>query len=59
MLFDGLAHITPLQERALSKGSWRLLATVANRMPTAASYQGTRRHGPRFDVLRIACGRIA
>lgn len=59
MLFEGLASIAPLLERALSEGSWRLVATVANRMPTAASYQGTRRHGPRFDVLRIAYGRIA
>ena len=38
MLFEGLGVIGPLLENALSEGDWRLLPTVANRMPTAASY---------------------
>ena len=63
MLFEGLAHITPLLERALSEGSWRLLATVANRMPTAASYLrapgDTVYRAFKFDVLRVVDGRIA
>jgi RNA polymerase sigma-70 factor (ECF subfamily) len=62
-LFEGLATIAPLLERALSEGDWRLLPTMANRMPTAASY--LRRPGDtvhrafKFDVLRIVGGRIA
>ena len=56
MLFEGLDVIGPLLERALSEGDWRLLPTVANRMPTAASYlraPGDTIHRPfKFDVLR-------
>ena len=37
-LFEGLDVIGPLLANALSEGDWRLLPTVANRMPTAASY---------------------
>jgi RNA polymerase sigma-70 factor (TIGR02960 family) len=62
-LFEGLATIAPLLERALETGDWRLMPTLANRMPTAASY--VRRPGDsihrafKFDVLRIVDGRIA
>lgn len=63
MLFEGLVNIAPLLERALSEGSWRLVATVANRMPTAASYlkaPGDSIHRAfKLDVLRIVDGRIA
>jgi RNA polymerase sigma-70 factor (TIGR02960 family) len=66
MLFDGLAEIVPLMQRGLvdeREGDWRLVPTVANRMPTAATY--LRRFGDsefrafKFDVLRIRDGRIA
>jgi RNA polymerase sigma-70 factor (TIGR02960 family) len=62
-IFDGLAAIAPLLERALGEGEWRLVATEANRMPTAASY--LRRPGDsefrafKFDVLRVQRGAIA
>jgi RNA polymerase sigma-70 factor (ECF subfamily) len=62
-IFEGLATIAPLLERALREGEWRLVPTLANRMPTAASY--LRRDGDsqfrafKFDVLRIENGRIA
>ena len=45
------------------EGDWRLVPTVANRMPTAASY--LRRNGDtefrafKFDVLRIEDGLVA
>jgi RNA polymerase sigma-70 factor (TIGR02960 family) len=64
-LFDGLAMVRPLLERALGEerdGDWRLVPTMANRMPSAASY--LRRPGDsefrafKFDVLRIADGAI-
>ena len=63
MLFEGLATIAPLLERALSEGEWRLVPTTANRMPTAASYM--RAPGDsifrafKLDVLRVVDGRIA
>ena len=62
-LYEGLETIAPLLERALSEGEWRLVPTLANRMPTAASY--LRRPGDsefrafKFDVLRIEDGLIA
>jgi RNA polymerase sigma-70 factor (TIGR02960 family) len=62
-IFEGLAAIAPLLERALGEGEWRLVATQANRMPTAASY--LRQPGDsefrafKFDVLRIQGGVIA
>jgi len=65
MCFDGLAEIKPLLERAFGPdrdGDWRLLPTMANRQPTAASY--LRRPGDsefrafKFDVLRISGGSI-
>ncbi|MEA3184225.1 MAG: hypothetical protein QOJ74_702 [Ilumatobacteraceae bacterium] len=61
--FQGIAEIGPLLQNALAEGDWRLLPTVANRMPTAASY--LRREGDtefrafKFDVLRIVDGKIA
>jgi RNA polymerase sigma-70 factor (ECF subfamily) len=62
-LFEGLDVIEPLLERALSEGEWRLVPTLANRMPTAASYfrapGDTRFRAFKFDVLRIADGRVA
>lgn len=66
LVFDGLAAIRPLLERAFGEhrdGDWRLVPTVANRVPTAASY--LRRRGDsefrafKFDVLRIEGGKIA
>jgi len=63
MLFEGLDVIRPLLTNALSEGDWRLLPTIANRMPTAASY--LRAEGEtvyrafKLDVLRVADGRIA
>jgi RNA polymerase sigma-70 factor (TIGR02960 family) len=63
LLFEGLEVIGPLMARALAEGEWRLLPTMANRMPTAASY--LRQPGDtvfrafKFDVLRIRDGKIA
>ena len=63
MRFDGLEGLRPLLERAFGPdrdGDWRLVPTMANRMPTAASY--LRRPGDaefrafKFDVLRIEGG---
>jgi RNA polymerase sigma-70 factor (TIGR02960 family) len=62
-LFEGLDSIAPLLQNALRDGEWRLLPTIANRMPTAASY--LRQPGDsvfrafKFDVLRIEDGKIA
>ena len=65
LVFDGLTTIRPFLERAFGvdrDGDWRLVATWANRMPTAASY--LRRPGDsefrafKFDVLRIEGGAI-
>jgi RNA polymerase sigma-70 factor (TIGR02960 family) len=64
--FEGIEAITPLLDRAFGvdrDGDWRLVPTMANRMPTAASY--LRRPGDtefrafKFDVLRIEGGVIA
>jgi RNA polymerase sigma-70 factor (TIGR02960 family) len=61
--FEGLESIAPLLQNALRDGEWRLVPTMANRMPTAASY--LRKPGDsefrafKFDVLRIEDGRIA
>ena len=55
--------IAPLLENALREGDWRLRATVANRMPTAASYRrapgDTIYRAFKFDVLRVVDGKIA
>jgi RNA polymerase sigma-70 factor (TIGR02960 family) len=65
MCFDGTDEVGELLQRGFGperEGDWRLVATMANRMPTAASY--LRRHGDtafrafKFDVLRIADGKI-
>jgi RNA polymerase sigma-70 factor (ECF subfamily) len=62
-LFEGLDKIGPLLRNALREGEWRLLPTLANRMPTAASYlrqEGdTQFRAFKFDVLRIENGLIA
>jgi RNA polymerase sigma-70 factor (ECF subfamily) len=61
--FEGLDSIAPLLQNALRDGEWRLVPTMANRMPTAASY--LRQPGDsvyrafKFDVLRIEDDRIA
>ena len=63
--FDGIEQIKPLLERAFGPdrdGDWRLAPTLANRMPTAASY--LRRPGDttfrafKLDVLRTEHGKI-
>jgi RNA polymerase sigma-70 factor (ECF subfamily) len=65
LVFDGMTMVSQLLERAFGEdrdGDWRLVPTVANRMPTAASY--LRRPGDsefrafKFDVLRIENGLI-
>ncbi len=61
--YEGIASIGPLMQGALNDGEWRLVPTLANRMPTAASY--LRRPGDtefrafKFDVLRIEDGQVA
>jgi RNA polymerase sigma-70 factor (TIGR02960 family) len=61
--FDGLQSIAPLMQVAMAEGTWRLVPTSANRMPTAASY--LRRAGDtefrafKLDVLRLQGGKIA
>jgi RNA polymerase sigma-70 factor (TIGR02960 family) len=64
--FDGLEMIMPLMERAMGPerdGDWRLVPTMANRMPTAASYLrvpgDSKFRAFKFDVLRIRDGKIA
>ena len=63
MLFEGIDVIGRCSTNALSEGDWRLLPTIANRMPTAASYLrapgDTVHRAFKFDVLRIVDGRIA
>ena len=65
-LFEGIETIAPFLERAFGEdkeGDWRLVATNANRMPTAASYLrqpgDTAYRAFKFDVLRIEKGVIA
>ncbi len=63
-VYDGLDAIRPLLEHGLTApGEWRLVATRANRMPTAASYlkatDDTEFRAFKFDVLRIEGGKIA
>ena len=66
MVFEGRELITGALTTAFgieSEGDWRLLPTVANRLPAAASY--LRRHGEteflafKLDVLRIVDGGVA
>jgi RNA polymerase sigma-70 factor (TIGR02960 family) len=65
-LYDGLDMLAPLLERAFGperEGDWRLVPTMANRMPAAVSY--LRRPGDtefrafKVDVLRIEHGEVA
>lgn len=63
VLFEGIDVIGPLLRRALSEGEWRLVPTMANRMPTAASYRRLSGDSAfrafKFDVLRIEDGLVA
>ncbi len=66
LCFEGLDAIAPLLERAFGEnrdGDWRLVPTMANRMPAAASYLrrpgDTRFRAFKLDVLRIRGTRIA
>ncbi len=65
-LYEGREAIAPLMQRAFgpdSPGEWRLLPTVANRLPAAASY--LREPGSsefrafKLDVIRVEDGAIA
>jgi RNA polymerase sigma-70 factor (ECF subfamily) len=65
-LYDGLEMLAPLLERAFGEdreGDWRLLPTMANRMPAAASYLrktgDTEFRAFKMDVLRVEGGEIA
>ena len=56
-LFEGIDVIGPLLDNALREGEWRLVPTLANRMPTAASYRlapgDTVWRAFKFDVIRV------
>jgi RNA polymerase sigma-70 factor (TIGR02960 family) len=63
-VYEGLDAVRSLIEEGLTgRGEWRLVATAANRMPTAATY--LKAHGDtefrafKFDVLRIEGGEVA
>jgi RNA polymerase sigma-70 factor (TIGR02960 family) len=62
-LYDGVAQIGPMIERAASMGEWRLVGAWANRQPAAVSY--LRQPGDselrafKIDVLRMRDGLIA
>ena len=62
-LFEGLQAVRELMASAEATGEWRLVATRANRMPTAASYLrqagDTEFRAFKLDVLRVEGGRIA
>ncbi len=62
-LFEGLAAIRQLVERARDTGTWRLLPTWANRQPAAACYLLDPASGEfrafKLDVLGLAEGKIA
>jgi RNA polymerase sigma-70 factor (ECF subfamily) len=64
--FNGIAEVGPLLVAAFGPdrlGDWRLLPTMANRMPTAASYLRAPSQAEfrafKFDVIRIAGGKVA
>jgi RNA polymerase sigma-70 factor (TIGR02960 family) len=61
--FEGRDSIAPLLRNAQTLGDWRLVPTLANRMPAAASYlrrpYDTEYRALKLDVLRIDAGRIA
>jgi RNA polymerase sigma-70 factor (ECF subfamily) len=65
-LYEGLEQLMPLLERAFGEerdGDWRLLPTMANRMPSAASYLrrpgDTKFRAMKLDVLRVDEDRIS
>src|SRR5205814_520808 len=65
-LYDGLDMVAPLMERAFGEerdGDWRLVPTMANRMPAAVSYVrktgDTELRAFKVDVRRIEDGEIA
>jgi RNA polymerase sigma-70 factor (TIGR02960 family) len=65
-LYQGIDQVLPLMARAFeddSIGEWRLIATRANRMPTAASYLrapgDSEYRAFKFDVIRVQNGLIA
>jgi RNA polymerase sigma-70 factor (TIGR02960 family) len=62
-LYQGRDTIAPLLADAMRMGEWRLVATSANRMPTAASYfrapGDTVFRAFKLDVLRVRDGSIA
>ena len=62
-VFEGRDAIAGLMARAFDMGEWRLVATRANRQPTAASYHrapgDTVFRAFKLDVLRIEDGLIA
>jgi RNA polymerase sigma-70 factor (TIGR02960 family) len=62
-LFEGIQAVRELMGNAETTGEWRLLATRANRMPTAASYLkqpgDSEFRAFKFDVLRVEGGAIA
>jgi RNA polymerase sigma-70 factor (TIGR02960 family) len=64
--FNGIAEVGPMLVAAFGPdrpGDWRLLPTMANRMPTAASYLRAPSHAEfrafKFDVIRVAGGKVA
>jgi RNA polymerase sigma-70 factor (ECF subfamily) len=66
VFYQGLETIVPLLERAYGPqrdGEWKLVPTVANRMPAAGSYLlrpgDTEYRAFKLDVLRVHDGRIA
>jgi RNA polymerase sigma-70 factor (ECF subfamily) len=62
-LFEGLAALHQLVDRARGTGTWRLLPTWANRQPAAACYLLDPASGEfrafKLDVLGLAEGKIA
>ncbi|HSU34070.1 MAG TPA: RNA polymerase subunit sigma-70 [Propionibacteriaceae bacterium] len=62
-LFEGLAALRQLVDRARDTGTWRLLPTWANRQPAAACYLLDPASGEfrafKLDVLGLAGGKIA
>ncbi len=62
-LYEGRDTIAPLLGDAMAMGEWHLVATSANRMPTAASYLrapgDTVFRAFKLDVLRVRDGEIA
>jgi RNA polymerase sigma-70 factor (ECF subfamily) len=64
-LYEGLDQMLPLLERAFGDdrdGDWRLLPTMANRLPAAASYLrrvgDTQFRATKLDVLRVRENKI-